>query len=65
MISKFLLAGEKFMLEKHLRHPGFTYSASRPFKKFKETGDSRYTYQNEFDKSCFQRDMAYGDFKNL
>ena len=22
-------------------------------------------YQNELDKSCFQHDMAYGDFKDL
>ena len=34
-------------------------------KKFKETGDSRYIYQNELDKTCFQRDIAYGDFKDL
>ena len=44
--NKILLAGEIFMPEMHLRHPGFTYSASGPFtknkerlKKFKETGD--------------------------
>ena len=34
-------------------------------KKFKETGDSRYIYQNELDKVCFQDDTAYGDFKDL
>ena len=28
-------------------------------------GDSRYIYQNELDKVCFQHDMAYGDFKDL
>ena len=22
-------------------------------------------YQNELDKACFQRDMAYGDFKDI
>ena len=56
----------------HLRQPGFTYSACGPFTKnkerikmFKETGDSRYIYQNELDKACFQHDVAYGDFKNL
>ena len=27
--------------------------------------DSRYIYQNELDKVCFQHDMAYGDFKDL
>ena len=34
-------------------------------QKFKETGDSQYIYQNELDKTCFQQDMAYGDFKDL
>ena len=29
------------------------------------TRDSRYFYQNEFDKACFQHLLAYGDFKNL
>ena len=32
---------------------------------FKETGDSRYIYQNETDKACFQDNMAYGDLKDL
>ena len=31
----------------------------------KKTGDSRYIYQSELDKACFQHDMAYGDFKSL
>ena len=60
------------MPEMHLRHSGFTYSACGPFTKnkeriqeFKETGYSQYIYQNELDKACFQRDMAYGDFKGL
>ena len=59
------------MPEMYLRQPGFTYSASEPFtrnkeriKKIKETGDSRYIYQNELDKACFQHDIAYGDFVN-
>ena len=30
--------------------------------KFKERGDSRYVYQNELNKACFQRDMTHGDF---
>ena len=56
------------MSEMHLRQPGFTYSVCGIFtktKKKKETGDSRYIYQNELDKACFQHDMAYGDFKDL
>ena len=55
IINNFLLAGDRFMPELHLRQPaapgkpGYTYSALGPFaknkeriKKFKETGDSRY-----------------------
>ena len=60
------------MPEMHLRQPRFTYSACGPFTKnkeriqiFKETGDSRYVYQSELDKACFQHDMTYGGFKYL
>ena len=35
IIKKFLLAGDKLMPEMHLRLPGFTYSACRPFIKNK------------------------------
>ena len=72
VINKFLLVGDKFMPEMHLRQPQFTYSACGSFtktkeriKKFKETGDSRYIYKNELDKACFQHDMAYGYFKDF
>ena len=72
IINKFLLAGETFMPEMHLRQRGFTYSACGPFtenkervQKFKETGDTSYIYKNELDKACFQHDMAYGDFEDL
>ena len=34
-------------------------------KKFKETGDTSYIYKNELNKTCFQHDMTYGDFKDL
>ena len=68
IINKFLLAGDKFMPEIHLKQPQFTYSACGPFtknkeriQKFNETGDLRYIYRNELDKACFQHDMAYGD----
>ena len=33
--------------------------------RVKETGDSRYIYQKELNKACFQHAMAYGDFKDL
>ena len=72
IVTTFLLAGEKFMPEMHLKQPGFTYSACRPFtknkeriQKFKETGDTSYIYRNELDKACFQHNMAYGDFEDL
>ena len=71
-INKFSLTGDKFMPEMHLRQPEFTYSCCGPFpknkeriNKFKETGDSRYIYQNELDKTCFQHHMACEDFKYL
>ena len=59
------------MTEMHLKQPGLTYRACGPFTKnkeriqqFKETGDTSYIYKNELDKTCFQHDMAYGDFKD-
>ena len=36
IINKFLLAGDKFMPEIHLKQPGFTYSACGPFTKIKK-----------------------------
>ena len=72
VINKFLLAGDKFMPEMHLRQPRFVYSACGPFtrhkeriKEFKHTGDTRYIYRNELDKACFQHDSAYADHKDL
>ena len=32
-VNTFLLAGDKFTPEMHLKQPGFTYSASGPFTK--------------------------------
>ena len=36
IINKFLLVGDKFMPEMHLRQPGFTYSACGWLTKNKE-----------------------------
>ena len=36
IVNKFLLTGDKFMPEIHLKQPGFTYSACRPFTKSKK-----------------------------
>ena len=72
IINKFLLVGDKFIPEMHLRQPGFTYSACGPFTKKKEktgkfmtTGNTDFIYKNELDKACFQHDMAYGKSKDL
>ena len=72
IVNQFLLAGDKFMPEMHLRQPGFSYSAYGPFtknkeriQKFKETADTSYISKNELNKTCFQHDMTYGDFKDL
>ena len=56
----------------YLKQPGFIYSACGPFTKNKEriektmqTGNTDFIYRNEFDKACFQHDMAYGKSKDL
>ena len=36
IVNSFLSSGDKFMPEMHLRQPGFTYSAGRPFTKKKK-----------------------------
>ena len=36
IVTKFLLAGDKFMHEMHLRQTGFTYNACGAFAKNKE-----------------------------
>ena len=36
IVNKFLLVGDKFMPEMHLKQPRFTYSACSPFTKNKE-----------------------------
>ena len=60
------------MPEMYLKQPGFTYSACGPFtknkeriQKFKETGNTNYIYKDEFEKVCFQHDIAYAGFKEL
>ena len=49
IVNKFLLTGDEYMPEMHLKLPGFTYSACGTFtknkeriQKFKETGDTKY-----------------------
>ena len=72
IVNNFLLVGDKFMPEMHLKQPGFTYSACGPFtknkeriEKFMQTGNTDFIYKNELDKACFQHDMAYSKTKDL
>ena len=72
IVNRFLLVGDKFMPEMHLRQPQFVYSVCGPFtknkeriQKFKETGDTSYIHKNELDKACFHHDMVYVNFKDL
>ena len=53
-INKFLLTGDTFMPELHLKKPRFTYSACGPFtkhceriQKFRETGNLKHLHRNE------------------
>ena len=62
IVNKFLLAGDKFMPEMHLKQPGFTYSACGPFtknktriEKFMQTGNTDFIYKNELDRACFKQ----------
>ena len=71
-VNKFLVVGDKFMPEMHLKQPGFTYSACGPFtknkkriEKFMGTGNTDFIYRNELDIVYFQHDMAYGKSKDL
>ena len=72
IINKFLLTGDKFMPELHLKQPGFTFGAFGTFtkhceriKKFRETVNLKYLYRNELDKACFAHDAAYSESKDL
>ena len=60
IINNFLLTGNKFMLELHLKQPEFPYSPCGPFTKhgkriqnFKEIRNLKHLYINELDKPCF------------
>ena len=71
-INSLLLAGDTFMLEMHLRQPGFMYSACGRFtknreriQKFLKIGDSRYICKKKLGKACFEHDMTYENFKDL
>ena len=71
IINKFLLVGDKFIPEMHLRQPKFVYSVCGPItrhkeriKKFEHTGNTRLLYRNELDKACFKHNAAYAKYKD-
>ena len=60
VVNTFLLVGDKFRQEMHLKQPGFTYSACGTFPKNKEiiekfmlTGNTNFIYKKEPDKASF------------
>ena len=73
IINKFLLVGDKFMLELHLWDPKVKkYSGCGPFTKheqkigqFMKDGRLSRVYKNELDKACFEHDMDYNKYKDL
>ena len=78
IINNFLLAGDKFMPEMHLKQPIFSYSTCGPFTKnkekiqeFKETGDTSYILKMNLIRLVFNmillielRDKAFNIAKN-
>ena len=71
-VNNFLLAGDKFMPELHLKQLGFPYSACVLFiknkgriEKFMQIGSADCIYENDLGKSCSEHDMAYGKYKDL
>ena len=72
IVNKFLLVGDNFMPEMHLKQLGFTCSACGPFtknkervKKFMQTGYTDFIFENDPDKGCFLHDVAYSKFEDL
>ena len=71
-MNKFLLVGDKFMSEMHLKQPAVTIvfvvhsqKNKESIEKFMKTGNTNFIYKNEHDIACFQHDMAYGKSKDL
>ena len=68
--NKFLLDGDKFMPEMHLKQPGFTYSACGPFtknkeriQKFMQTGNTNYFTKTILIKLVFSMTRLMEIFK--
>ena len=72
IVNNFLLAGDYFTPKMHLKQPGFTYRAWRPFtknkeriEKFMQTENTNFIYRSDLDNACFQHDIAYVKSKDL
>ena len=72
IVNKFVLLGDKFMPEMHLRQPDLyivladhLLEINKEFKNLCKPEILNYIYKNELDKACFQYDMAYGKYKDL
>ena len=72
IVDRFLLTGDKFMPELHLKQPGFTYSTCGPItkhceriQKFRETDNLRHLHGNKVDKTCFAYNAPHSDSKDL
>ena len=70
--NRFLLTGDKFMPELHLKQPRITDTTLEPFtkhrkriQKFRETGNLKHLDRNELRKVCFAHDAAHSDNKDL
>ena len=71
-MNTFLLAGDIFIPEMHLKQPGITYcdcgaitKIKERIEKFMETANTGFICRNELDKTCFRHDIAYGKSQNL
>ena len=72
IINRFLLIGDKFMLELHLWDPKVKkYSACGPFTRhqqrindFMKDGRLSHITKNALDAACFQHDSAYAKYKD-
>ena len=65
IVNNFLLVGDTFMPEMHLKQPVFTYSACGSLTKNKEriekliqTGNTNFIYKKQLDKACCQHCIA-------
>ena len=72
IVNKFLLAGDIFIPELHLKQRGFTYSTCSPFTKSKkrieksmQNRNTDFIYGNELDKAYFAHDMVIVNQKIL